>query len=258
MINLLLNLNKIYSDAPEPWQYYFQDGATPVLEGIVKLHDDVMFYLVLIVIGVLWMILITLQKFTNVAFVHKYLTHGTVIEIIWTITPAFVLMAIAFPSFKLLYLMDEVIDPAITVKAIGHQWYWSYEYSDYFTLFTVNEKNQKIIGFDSYMVPQDDLKLGQFRLLETDRNLILPINTHIRVLVTAADVLHSWAVPSLGIKVDAVPGRLNQTSMLIKRPGFYYGQCSEICGVQHGFMPICIQATSLNSYLVNLNILLKD
>jgi cytochrome c oxidase subunit 2 len=299
MFNLLMN--KIYTDAPEPWQYYFQDSATPVLEGIVQLHDDVMFYLVLIVIGVLWMILITLQKFSNVAFVHKYLTHGTLIEIIWTITPAFVLMAIAFPSFKLLYLMDEVIDPSVTIKAIGHQWYWSYEYSDYYTVYnnntlynnisshknTIEPQNddnqlssygnlfkqsdvfqnnlkgtktgiQKVLGFDSYMIPQDDLNLGQFRLLETDRNLILPINTHLRVLVTAADVLHSWAIPSLGVKIDCVPGRLNQTSMLIKRPGFYYGQCSEICGVQHGFMPICIQATSLNSYLVNINMMLAD
>ncbi len=139
--------------------------------------------------------------------------------------------------------MDEVIDPAITVKAIGHQWYWSYEYSDY-----INQ-NEDSLQFDSYMIPTDELNEGDLRLLEVDNRVIVPINTHIRIVVTGADVLHSWAVPSLGVKIDCVPGRLNQTSVLIKREGVYYGQCSEICGVQHGFMPIVIEAVPLTQYI---------
>ena len=236
----------INTDASEHWSLYFQESATPVAEGVIRLHDDIMFYIILIVVGVIWMILAIIYKFKNAAFTHKYLTHGTLVEIIWTITPAFVLMAIALPSFKLLYLMDEVIDPTITVKAIGHQWYWTYEYGDMESIAKIFKTNE-IISFDSYMIPTDDLNIGQLRLLETDRALILPINTHIRVLVTAADVLHSWAVPSLGVKIDCVPGRLNQTSMFILREGQYFGQCSEICGVQHGFMPVNITAVQIRN-----------
>ena len=167
----------------------------------------------------------------------------TLIELIWTITPALVLIAIAFPSFRLLYLLDEVISPTITIKVVGHQWYWSYEYSDY-----VNESGESI-EFDSYMLPESDLELGQFRLLDVDNKVIVPVDTHIRLIVTGADVIHSWAVPSLGIKIDAVPGRLNQTSILAERPGLFYGQCSEICGVWHGFMPIAVEAVSVQDYL---------
>jgi cytochrome c oxidase subunit 2 len=154
-----------------------------------------------------------------------------------------ILITIAFPSFKLLYLIDEIVDPAITVKAIGHQWFWSYEYSDY------TGPNSESLAFDSFMVTTEDLETGDLRLLEVDNKVVLPINTHVRVVVTAADVLHSWAAPSLGIKVDAVPGRLNATSFLIKRAGLYYGQCSELCGVNHGFMPIVIEAVSLEDYV---------
>ena len=167
----------------------------------------------------------------------------TLIELIWTITPALILIAIAFPSFRLLYLLDEVISPTITIKVVGHQWYWSYEYSDY-----VNESGESI-EFDSYMLPESDLELGQFRLLDVDNKVIVPVDTHIRLIVTGADVIHSWAVPSLGIKIDAVPGRLNQTSILAERPGLFYGQCSEICGVWHGFMPIAVEAVSVQDYL---------
>ena len=253
MINYF-NYIKLYADAPEPWQYGFQDSATPVLEGINSLHTEVMSYLVFIIIGVLYMILYIIYKFKDAVFVHKYLTHGTLIEIVWTITPAFVLMVIAVPSLKLLYLTDEVIDPVITVKAIGHQWYWSYEYSDFYSPLQKN----KVIGFDSYMVPESDLNKGEFRLLETDNNLFLPVDTHIRLLLSSGDVLHSWAVPSLGIKMDCVPGRLNQTSMYIKREGHYYGQCSEICGVQHAFMPIHVHAVSQNQYNIELGLLAHD
>ena len=171
----------------------------------------------------------------------------TLIELIWTITPALILIAIAFPSFRLLYLLDEVISPTITIKVVGHQWYWSYEYSDY-----VNESGESI-EFDSYMIPESDLELGQFRLLDVDNNVIVPVDTHIRLIVTGADVIHSWAVPSLGIKIDAVPGRLNQTSILAERTGVFYGQCSEICGVWHGFMPIAVEAVSVQDYLAWIN-----
>jgi len=150
---------------------------------------------------------------------------------------------VAIPSFALLYSMDEVIDPIITLKVIGNQWYWSYEYSDNL------EFSDEPLIFDSYMIQEDDLAIGQFRLLEVDNRVLVPTNSHIRVLITASDVLHSWAIPSLGIKLDACPGRLNQTSMFIKREGVFYGQCSEICGVNHAFMPIVVEAVSLEDYL---------
>nr|AJF36680.1 cytochrome c oxidase subunit 2 [Gefionella okellyi] len=172
-----------------------------------------------------------------------YFTHNTFLEIIWTITPAFILMIIAVPSFSLLYAVDEIIDPNITLKIIGHQWYWSYEYSDYSFYH-----NQSIV-FDSYMIPDDDLISGQLRLLEVDNQIVLPIYTHIRLLISSSDVIHSWTIPSFGIKVDALPGRLNQLSLFINRLGYFYGQCSEICGVNHGFMPIVVNAINIKDYI---------
>jgi cytochrome c oxidase subunit 2 len=178
---------------------------------------------------------------------HKYLVHGTTIEIIWTIAPAVILVFIAFPSFKLIYLMDEVVDPAITLKVIGHQWYWSYEYSDY------ADQEGTTINFDSYMIPTNDLTKGQFRLLEVDEKVVVPANTHVRVIITSADVIHSWAVPSLGVKLDAVPGRLNQLGFLANREGIFHGQCSEICGANHAFMPIVVEAVNLETYCEYIN-----
>nr|YP_004123483.1 cytochrome c oxidase subunit II [Halisarca harmelini]ADT81734.1 cytochrome c oxidase subunit 2 [Halisarca harmelini] len=224
------------NDAPEPWQLGFQDAASPIMEEVIFLHDQIMFILTLIITTVLWLIISSL----NNKHYHRYLTDGTVIEVIWTLIPAAILVFIAFPSLKLLYLMDEVIDPALTIKAIGHQWYWSYEYSDY---------GADTIEFDSYMIPTSDLNSGDLRLLEVDNRVVVPIQTQVRVLVTGADVLHSFAVPSLSVKIDAVPGRLNQTSFLIKRPGVFYGQCSEICGANHSFMPIVIEGVSLDKYI---------
>lgn len=167
----------------------------------------------------------------------------TLIELIWTITPALVLIAIAFPSFRLLYILDEVISPVITIKISGHQWYWSYEYSDYVT------ESGDPIEFDSYLIPDDTLEEGQFRLLDVDNRCIIPVDCHIRLIMTGTDVIHSFAVPSLGLKVDTVPGRLNQSSILAERAGTFYGQCSEICGVWHGFMPIVVEAVSVQDYL---------
>jgi cytochrome c oxidase subunit 2 len=231
------------ADAPEPWQMGFQDPATPIMEGIIDLHHDIMFFIVAVGVFVFWMLARVLWRFrASRPGLPEKLIHGTVIEIVWTLTPSFILLAIAVPSFALLYSVDEVVDPAITVKAIGHQWYWSYEYSDY------TEGDDASIAFDSYMVADDDLAPGAARLLETDRHVVVPVDTHVRVIITAADVLHSWAVPSLGVKCDAVPGRLNQVGVLVKRPGLFYGQCSELCGANHAFMPIVVEAVSMEQY----------
>jgi len=238
-------LNTIYNDAPQPWQIGFQDSAAPGYTGIVELHNTIFFYLIITCIGVFWVLGSTIYYFNNKnsPIVHKYLNHGTLIELIWTITPALILIAIAFPSFRLLYLLDEVISPTITIKVVGHQWYWSYEYSDYVT------ESGESIEFDSYMIPESDLELGQFRLLDVDNKMIIPMDTHIRLIVTSTDVIHSFGVPSLGLKLDCCPGRLNQASILVDREGTFYGQCSEICGVWHGFMPIVVEAVSVQDYL---------
>jgi len=232
------------ADAPEAWQMGFQDPATPIMQGIIDLHHDIMFFIIVILVFVLWMITRTLYHFHYKKNpIPEKIIHGTAIEIAWTVTPSLILVLIAIPSFALLYSLDEVVDPAVTIKAIGHQWYWSYEYSDY------SQSDDQSIAFDSYMIPEDDLELGQLRLLEVDNRVVLPVNTHIRVIITAADVLHSWAVPSLGVKCDAVPGRLNQIPVFIKREGVFYGQCSELCGANHAFMPIVVEAVSLENYI---------
>jgi cytochrome c oxidase subunit 2 len=240
---VLFNKLNNFLDVAMPWQTTFQDPATPTMEGIINFHHDLMFILILIVVFVSWMIArcvyffnINQNKAPSALFVH-----GTALEIIWTITPALILFTIAIPSFALLYSIDELIEPTLTLKVIGHQWYWSYEILD-----KIKGEN---INFDSYMIPENELTEGNFRLLEVDNRVILPVDTHIRLLITAADVLHCWAIPSLGVKLDACPGRLNQTAIFIKRPGVFYGQCSEICGVNHGFMPIVIEAVSYSDYL---------
>lgn len=169
---------------------------------------------------------------------HRFLLEGQTIEIIWTILPAIILIFIALPSLRLLYLIDEVNQPHLTLKILGNQWYWNYEYSDF-----------NNIEFDSYLINSNNLTENGFRLLEVDNNVVLPINTQIRSLVSAIDVLHSWAAPSLGVKIDATPGRLNQTNFFINRPGFIYGQCSEICGANHRFIPIVIEAVPVNNFI---------
>jgi len=234
-----------YCDAAEAWQMGIQDPATPSHEGMIFFHDYLMIFLIVIGFFVCWMlyqVVIFFNERSNT--IPQKFTHSSVLEIVWTIIPAVILLLIAIPSFTLLYSLDETIDPLITLKIVGHQWYWSYEYSDYATL-----EGGESLNFDSYMVNLDDLTYGSFRLLEVDNRVILPVNTHIRLLVTAADVLHSWAVPSFGIKVDAVPGRLSQASLFLKREGVYYGQCSEICGINHGFMPIVVKGVSVNTFI---------
>jgi cytochrome c oxidase subunit 2 len=235
---------KVNCDAAEKWQVNIQDPATPMLEGMQFFYNELMFYMVSIGVAVVIMLGIIIHSFSEKN--HKTpinFSHASLLEIVWTIIPAIILFFLSIPSFTLLYSLDDLIDPSITIKIIGHQWYWSYEYSDFFASGIEN------LEFDSYMLNINDMVKGTFRLLEVDNRVLLPINTHIRLLVTAADVLHSWAVPSFGIKVDACPGRLSQASLFIKREGVYYGQCSEICGVNHGFMPIVVKGVSMNNWI---------
>lgn len=173
--------------------------------------------------------------------------HHTMLEIVWTTIPAIILAVIAVPSFALLYSMEEFVEPSLSVKVTGHQWYWCYEYSN----CKEPGLGEFIDGkkYESYMIGTSDLKEGQLRLLEVDQRLLLPVQTHIQIYVTAADVLHCWTVPSLGVKLDACPGRLNQVSTYIKREGVFYGQCSEICGISHGFMPIVVEGVSMKEFI---------
>ena len=243
MAHFIMDLD--LNDTPRPWGLYFQDSATPQMEGLVELHDIIMFYLVIILFAVGWILVSIVKTFNhNVSPIsYRYTNHGTLIELIWTITPALILILIAFPSFKLLYLMDEISDPSMSVLAEGHQWYWSYQYPDFLN------SDDDFIEFDSYLVPESDLEVGSLRMLEVDNRVILPELTHVRFIVTAADVIHSFACPSLGIKCDAYPGRLNQVSVLVNREGVFYGQCSEICGVLHSSMPIVIESLPIEKFL---------
>jgi len=246
MLNILFTFNNfIYCDAAESWQLGIQDPATPAAEGMIYFHNFLMIFLIIIAVFVFWMLYNIIFLFNEKSNpISQKFTHSSLLEIVWTILPAIVLLLISIPSFSLLYSLDELINPSITLKVIGHQWYWSYEYSDYITL-----EGGENLNFDSYMINLNDLTFGTFRLLEVDNRVILPVNTHIRLLVTAADVLHSWAVPSFGLKVDACPGRLSQASLYLKREGVYYGQCSEICGINHGFMPIVVKGVSTNTFI---------
>jgi len=304
-----------YADYPRPWQVSFQKPATTMMEGIIDLHHDIFTFLVIILIFVSFMMGAILYR-SQVSFnvnnlrlpVLQYqnahgITHNTTLEIVWTIIPTLILLLIATPSFALIYALDEIVEPELTIRVVGRQWYWTYEFPDNvsvelpldvnlrheviahrLTTYTpgvdnfsdeqyANEKarwmawlpqlpiwrsyfkvdwdhegflyiNAPGFSFNSYIVPTEDLFPGSFRLLETDRRLVLPFGTNIRVLVTSYDVIHSWTVPSFGIKVDALPGRLNEYYLNINYLGLFYGQCSEICGVNHGFMPIKVEVTT--------------
>nr|WMQ72152.1 cytochrome oxidase subunit II [Okanagodes gracilis] len=214
--------------------FSFQDAMSPLMEQLIFFHDHTL--VILIIITVLVGYTVT-ALFMN-SLINRFLLEGQLIEFIWTLLPAMTLIFIALPSLRLLYLLDEVNNPIMTIKIIGHQWYWSYEYSDF-----------QNIEFDSYMKSTNDLVENEFRLIEVDNRLVMPFNTQIRLMITSSDVLHSWALPSLGIKVDAVPGRLNQSAVLINRPGLIFGQCSEICGSNHSFMPIVIESVDSNLFL---------
>nr|ASY98101.1 cytochrome c oxidase subunit II [Blepharopsis mendica] len=211
-----------------------QDSASPLMEQLMYFHDHSMFIITMIVTTVGYMIL-TLM--TN-KYIDRHVMDGQYLEIIWTILPAMVLIFIALPSLRILYLLDENSEPMLTLKTIGHQWYWSYEYCDFAD-----------IEFDSYMIPQNDLDPFNVRLLEVDNRLTIPMNIITRILITSEDVIHSWTIPSVGVKADATPGRLNQATFWFNRPGVFYGQCSEICGANHSFMPIVIESTSSPDFL---------
>nr|ATD51672.1 cytochrome c oxidase subunit II [Taharana fasciana] len=212
----------------------FQDPSSPMMEQLVTLHDHIMMILIMITMLVMYMMYsIMMNKMIN-----RFMIEGQMIEFIWTIAPAMMLIMIAMPSLKTLYMIEESNSPLLTIKAIGHQWYWSYEYSD------LNK-----IEMDSYMKPTQELMENEMRLLESDYQMILPFNTPIRVLTSSLDVIHSWTIQSLGIKIDASPGRINQANMYISKPGVYYGQCSEICGANHSFMPIMAEVINIDSFM---------
>jgi cytochrome c oxidase subunit 2 len=276
--------NLILTEHARNYQFGFQVPASPVMEGILNFHHDLFFFLISICGLVVYMLGRTIVLFNSDTIKEPIIvTHAPWLEIVWTLIPAIILVFVAVPSFSLLYSMDEIIEPLMTIKIIGHQWYWSYEFLDpniYIDLYNAKYEelgvskikasransgskwwvfggDKKVsaksvdysllkplkdisCSFDSYMITDEFLKKNQLRLLSVDNKLYLPVETNIRLLVTAADVIHSWAVPALGIKLDGCPGRLNQTSLYIKRPGTFYGQCSEICGVNHGFMPIAV------------------
>jgi cytochrome c oxidase subunit 2 len=226
--------------APEPWQLGLQDAATPVMEEVQDFHN-----LLLVIITAITIFVLALMLYTGWRFHEKRnptpskTTHNTVIEVIWTAVPVIILVVIAIPSFKLLYFQDQVVDADMTVKAIGRQWYWSYEYPDHGG-----------VSFDAFMIEDADIdpSKGELRQLSTNQAVVLPVDTNVRILVTSSDVLHSFAMPSMGIKKDAVPGQLNETWVRIQEEGLYYGQCSELCGVRHNAMPIEIKAVSKQEF----------
>ena len=223
-----------FADQPRPWQLGLQDAATPVMERIVDFHDALLVVISVISAFVLALLLYVIFRFNEKRNPTPSRTaHNTLIEVLWTALPVIILIGITIPSIRLIWYTDRTPDADMTIKAIGHQWYWSYEYPD-----------NGNFTFDALLVPDSDLQPGQLRLLETDNRIVLPINTNIRLLVTATDVIHSWAIPAFGVKLDTVPGRVNETWMRITREGTYYGQCSELCGIGHGYMPIAVEAVS--------------
>ena len=273
-----------------------QEPATPIMEAIIHFHNNIMFILVFIFVFVSYLLYQIKKRYSYSSYKFNLFkrkqrtirfTHSTTLEIAWTIFPAIILMIIAVPSFALLYAMDDYCSPLSTVKITGHQWYWHYEHSDSYLNWTQDPERlgllvghfdkkkleywegramETSLSFDAYpknysYVSKWQEKFGKeshMRLLDTDWRLVLPSKSHIRLLVTSADVLHSWAVPSFGVKVDACPGRLNQTNVFLKRRGFFHGQCSEICGTNHGFMPIMVKVDHPLDYIEALRTLNRN
>lgn len=248
------SFSEIYlkSDAPEAGQLYLSDPASTYMEGLLSFNQELTFVITAIILLVGWLLFSTVynsEEFYNST--NKSFYHSNVLEIVWTSLPALTLLALAPSSFALLYSLDEILAPKISAKVIGHQWYWSYEVSDFDFLMSCSDAG-KTIKYTCYMLSTEAIfeknYIGFFRLLETNKRLLVPANTQIRLLVTSVDVLHSWTIPSFGIKVDACPGRLNQVSIFLKRAGLFFGQCSEICGVNHGFMPVALCVTPSTQY----------
>jgi len=226
------------ADGPQRWEIGMQAPATPVKDRLSAFHDELLVIILLITLFVLGLLLYVIVRFHHERHpVPTRTSHNTVIEILWTVVPVLILVIIAIPSFKLMYFMDRVPNPDMTIKVTGHQWYWTYEYPD-----------QSGLSFDSNLIPEADLKPGQKRLLDVENPLVVPVDTVIRVYVTGTDVIHSWFVPSFGVQEYAIVGRLNESWMKVEHPGVYYGQCNQICGINHAFMPIKIEAVSKGDF----------
>ena len=237
-LSLLPSLARAGEGIAQPWQTGFQPSYSPTMEQIAELNHWLLILICAIVVFVLALLVYVMWRFSEAKNpTPSKTTHNTVIEIIWTVVPVIILVIIVVPSFKLLYFADSNPDAEMTIKAIGRQWYWSYEYPD--------DGN---FTFDSYMVPDDELQPGQPRLLATDTALVIPVETPVRLLITASDVLHSFAMPSMGLKLDGVPGRINETWVEATEEGIYYGQCSELCGTGHSYMPIMLKVVSKEAY----------
>ncbi len=236
---LLLVSARAFAEEPRDWQLGWQAPASPVSERIYALHDELLVIITLITVFVLGLLLYVMVRFNAKNHpVPSKATHNTLIEVIWTVAPVLILVAIAIPSFKLLYYMDKNPHATMTLKVTGHQWYWSYEYPD-----------QGGIAFNSNMLDDDTVKKeGKPRLLSVDNPVVVPVGTVIRVLVTGTDVIHSWFVPSIGVQEYAIEGRVNEAWMQLDKPGTYYGQCNQICGINHPFMPIEIHAVSADDF----------
>ncbi len=226
------------AEQPKNWQLGYQKSVTPVMDDLVFMHDYILLPIITAIsVFVLFLILYAVWKFKASKNPNPTKTsHNTLLEVLWTVIPCLILVVIAIPSFKLLYKQDVIPKADITIKAIGYQWYWGYEYPD-----------QKI-AFEASMIETKDLKPGQPRLLATDRHVVVPVNKVVKVLITANDVLHAWALPAFGVKRDAVPGRINETWFRAEKEGIFYGQCSELCGIKHAFMPITVEVVSEQKY----------
>lgn len=246
------NVANFSLDSPDFFQLRLQDPATSIMEGLLDFNKHLLFIIVIIVLLVGWLLFATTSNYNEFnIFKRQTFFHSNALEIIWTSLPALTLYSLASPSFNLLFSMDEVSAPEISVKVIGHQWFWSYEISDFDTVINCNGSD-KTLRYTCYLLAGEEFykkdNVGFLRLLETNKRLLLPSKTHLRLLLTSVDVLHSWAIPSFGVKIDACPGRLNQAHMFLKRVGVFFGQCSEICGVNHGFMPIVTLVVSSNQF----------
>tara|TARA_B100001121_G_scaffold284983_1_gene280340 strand:- start:814 stop:1641 length:828 start_codon:yes stop_codon:yes gene_type:complete len=234
----ILSAPNAIADQPKDWQLGFQKAASESMRDIVNFHDKLLLPIIIgISVFVLFLMIYACVRFRASANpVPSKRTHNVAVEVLWTLIPCLILIVMAVPSFKILYKQDAIPKADVTVKAIGYQWYWGYEYPD-----------ENII-FDSYMIEDKDLKENQPRLLAVDNELVVPVNKVIKVLITANDVLHAWALPSFGVKRDAVPGRINETWFKAEKIGTYYGQCSELCGIKHAFMPITVRVVSEDEY----------
>jgi cytochrome c oxidase subunit 2 len=226
------------ADQPKQWQLGFQDAASQSMSEIVSFHNNILLPIIIAIsVFVLFLMIYTCIRFRASKNPNpSKTTHNVAVEVLWTLIPCLILIVMAVPSFKILYKQDTIPKVDLTIKAVGYQWYWGYEYPD-----------ENII-FESYMIKEEELKENQPRLLTVDNEVVVPVNKVVKVLITANDVLHAWALPSFGVKRDAIPGRINETWFKAEKVGTYYGQCSELCGIQHAFMPITVRVVTDEEY----------